>query len=64
MHFCWVAIHKPRLLVILLFVAFAIFLNPGVSHSKFYKYVDEKGNIHFVDSKGKIPKQFRKDFYG
>jgi len=37
------------------------FLFPRQSISEFYKYVDKDGKIHFVDSKYKIAKQYRKD---
>ncbi len=40
---------------------FACFLFPQESYSEFYKYVDKKGTVHYVDSKSKIPKQYRTD---
>jgi len=32
---------------------------PGMGET--YKYVDEKGSVHFVDSFEKIPEKYRKD---
>ena len=48
----------PETSVLLLFF---LFLFPQESFSEFYKYVDKNGKIHFVDSKSKIPKEYRKD---
>lgn len=49
---------KPAASVFLLFF---LLLFPRESFSEFYKYVDKDGKIHFVDSKTKIPKEYRKD---
>ncbi len=49
---------RPSILFILLL---ALFIFPQDSSSEFYKYVDENGKKHFVDSKSKIPKQYRKE---
>jgi hypothetical protein len=35
------------------------FVLPQESLPEFYKYVDQNGTIHFVDSKAKIPKKYR-----
>lgn len=44
---------------IILLVAF--FMLPQESLPEFYKYVDQNGTIHYVDSKTKIPKKYRDD---
>lgn len=45
-----------------LFVLLALFfLVPQESSCEFYKYVDKDGKIHYVDSKAKIPKEYRND---
>lgn len=54
-------INKRRCLSILLFLIVAVLLNPKESHPEFYKYIDKKGRTHYVDSKSKIPKEYRKD---
>jgi hypothetical protein len=45
--------------LVVLLVAF--FLFPQESSCEFYKYVDKDGKIHYVDSKAKIPSEYRKD---
>jgi clan AA aspartic protease (TIGR02281 family) len=37
------------------------FLLPVELHAEFYKYVDKKGKVHFVDGIDKIPMEFRYD---
>ena len=34
--------------------------SPNDADSRFYKYVDQNGVTHYVDSKAKIPKEYRK----
>ena len=50
-----------RLSVVLLVLLVAFFLFPRESSCEFYKYVDKDGKTHYVDSKTKIPKEYRKD---
>jgi hypothetical protein len=50
---------KLAVLPIMLLVSFFIF--PRVSSSEFYRYVDNKGTVHFVDSKSQIPSEYRND---
>ncbi len=38
-----------------------LYLSPRVCRSEFYKYVDKDGRIHYVDSKTKIPREYRTD---
>lgn len=52
---------KESFSVMLLFLIFLFFLNPKESHPEFYKYRDKNGKVHYVDSKSKIPKEYRKD---
>jgi len=44
-----------------LFVLLLFHLHPVLSRAEFYKYVNEKGETHFVDDVNKIPKQYRND---
>jgi predicted aspartyl protease len=45
-----------------LFVFLVVFfLFPRDTSCEFYKYVDKDGKTHFVDSKTKIPREYRKD---
>ncbi len=43
------------------FVLLFFHLNPALSRAEFYKYVNEKGETHFVDDVSKIPEQYRYD---
>jgi len=36
-------------------------MNPAISRAEFYKYVDENGEVHFVDDINKIPVRHRYD---
>ncbi len=53
--------NKGKYPAILFFLLLAFFLFPQEPNCEFYKYVDKNGKIHFVDSKTKIPRQYRKD---
>lgn len=44
-----------------LFLLLFFIMNPTISHAEFYKYVDENGQVHFVDDINKIPAQHRYD---
>lgn len=57
----WKRTGKERYPATLFILLFAFFLFPQESNCEFYKYVDKNGKIHFVDSKTKIPKEYRKD---
>lgn len=48
-------------LIPLLILTIPFLISPNESHAEFYKYVDEDGVTHFVDSMDKIPKEFRQD---
>ncbi len=50
-----------RQLATLLMLLFSFFWFPQESNCEFYKYRDKNGKIHFVDSKTKIPREYRKD---
>lgn len=39
------------------FLLILIFLSPLVAKADLYKYVDEKGEVHFVDSPDKLPEE-------
>ena len=43
------------------FLAVLFFLFPCMGSAETYKYVDENGSVHFVDSLDKIPDQHRKN---
>ena len=45
---------------ILVFVVFLLF-TPSFSHGEMYRWVDEKGTLHFTDDLTKIPEQYRSD---
>ena len=46
----------------LLVIIFLLLISyPPVIQGAFYKYIDENGNIHFVDQKAKIPDKYRKE---
>jgi hypothetical protein len=47
--------------VFILTVAFLFLLSPEAALAQTYKYVDENGSVHFVDSLDKIPAQYRKN---
>ncbi len=57
----WKRAGKGRFPAALFILLSAFFLFPQESNCEFYKYVDRNGKIHFVDSKTKIPKEYRKD---
>jgi len=42
-----------------LFVVFASLLCPLQAEAQRYRYMDSSGNLHFVDSLGEIPRQYR-----
>ncbi len=44
-----------------LFVLLFFNLHPVIAFAEFYKYVDENGEIHFVDDINKIPERYRYD---
>ena len=50
-----------RFSAVLFVLLVAFFLFPQESSCEFYKYVDKDGKIHYVDSKAKIPGEYRKD---
>ena len=45
----------------MIFLLVAFFVQPRESFPEFYKYVDQNGTTHYVDSKTKIPKKYRGD---
>ena len=47
--------------VFILTVAVLFLLPPEAALAQTYKYVDENGSVHFVDSLDKIPAQYRKN---
>ena len=47
--------------VFFLTLAVLFLLSPEAGLAETYKYVDENGSVHFVDSLDKIPAQYRKD---
>ncbi len=53
--------NMPRCLAILFLLFFVFFLNPKELLPEFYKYVDKNGRVHYVDSKSKIPEEYRED---
>jgi hypothetical protein len=55
---------KRRMIEIRVFIlTLAVFflLSPEAALAQTYKYVDENGSVHFVDSLDKIPAQYRKN---
>ena len=50
---------KIRTGIILLFFISLSLLSPSELRSEFYKYIDEDGNIYFVDDKAKIPLKYK-----
>ena len=52
---------RLRITAIFVILILAFFLNPEKSYPEFYKYKDKDGRIHYVDSKSKIPAEYRKD---
>ena len=51
----------PEIRVFFLTLALLFLLSPGEGLAQTYKYVDENGSVHFVDSLDKIPAQHRKN---
>jgi len=51
----------PEIRVFFLTLAVFFLLSAEVGLAQTYKYVDENGSVHFVDSLDKIPAQYRKD---
>lgn len=51
-----VTMKRTVLILLLLPVAIRGF---GVAHAQSYRFVDSSGNIHFVDSIGEVPRQYR-----
>jgi glutaredoxin-like YruB-family protein len=45
--------------IFLILFALLLFASPGFAGDEIYKYVDEQGNMHFVDSAEKIPPKYR-----
>jgi hypothetical protein len=43
----------------LLFIALALCVSSDVAHAQQYRYMDEAGNIHFVDSLSQVPTRYR-----
>ncbi len=55
---------KGRMIEIRVFIltlAVLFLLSPEAALAQTYKYVDENGSVHFVDSLDKIPPQYRKN---
>ncbi len=50
-----------KILISFLICLSAVFLLPRKAACEFYKYLDKDGKIHFVDSRYKIPKEYRTD---
>jgi hypothetical protein len=61
MHFGCHEIRIGKFSAVFFVLLVAFFLFPRESNCEFYKYVDKDGKIHFVDSKTKIPREYRKD---
>ena len=55
----WILKMKRLKSSILLILFFASLLLPPMLYAEFYKYVDKDGKHHFVDSKDKIPFEYR-----
>jgi len=51
----------PAIRIFFLTLAVLFLLSPGAALAQTYKYVDENGSVHFVDSLDKIPAQYRKN---
>jgi hypothetical protein len=51
----------PEIRVFFLTLAVLFLLSPEAGLAQTYKYVDENGSVHFVDSLDKIPAQHRKN---
>jgi len=51
----------PAIRIFFLTLAVLFLLSPEASLAQTYKYVDENGSVHFVDSLDKIPAQYRKN---
>ena len=51
----------PEIGVFFLTLAVLFLLSPEAGLAQTYKYVDENGSVHFVDSLDKIPTQYRKN---
>lgn len=54
-------VRSIHLSVFIVAVAVALFIWTGTSQAKFYRFVDEKGRIHFVDDISKVPDQYLQD---
>jgi len=54
-------VKKGKSLTALFFLLSAFFLLPHELRAEFYKYVDENGTVHYVDSKSKIPREYLDD---
>lgn len=52
--------HRKDLIALFILLS-AFFLLPLELRAEFYKYVDENGTVHYVDSKSKIPREFLDD---
>lgn len=52
--------YGSRICIAAVIVFLLIFYPPSIQ-SAFYKYIDENGNVHFVDQKGKIPEKYRNE---
>ena len=51
----------PEIRIFFLTLAVLFLLSPGEGLAQTYKYIDENGSVHFVDSLDKIPAQYRKN---
>jgi hypothetical protein len=51
----------PAIRIFFLTLAVLFLLSPEAGLAETYKYVDENGSVHFVDSLDKIPAQYRKN---
>jgi len=51
----------PEIRIFFLTLAVLFLLSAGAALAQTYKYVDENGSVHFVDSLDKIPAQHRKN---
>ena len=50
---------RKKSFLVALSVIFGLLMNPILVHAEFYKWIDDKGDVHFSDEYSNIPEKYR-----